>query len=989
METKYFTLLCGLFLFQIVYGQSKSSNQKWQQGVRYQIEAELDTTAKRLNGRMQILYKNNSPNTLKKIYLQVPSNAFHDKENTAVREMRRFSGNNMDFSQMPGRKLTIETVQFLSIGKQTQFPLQAYDFSDTILDLTLPYPLSPGDTLALGLSFYQPLKSKRRSQDFIHWFPRLSVYDHEGWHPEPFHFMMQPTDVYSEFSAMDVTVRVPGNYIVVGSGEIFEGEPGWKSVEADTSMNDSTFAAWQDSLKQELFKKAKVNGPRQVRFKADNMQDFIWSASPNFVYYKKNTKIPLNILYYKNRRRWLKPFLERIDGVLTYLEEHFGPYPFPHLNIVRGLDRSLAYPMMALMQDEDYFSLAYELSQLYVPGMVGTNGVKESWLARGILVYMGKSYAEKKYGKRGYDLDDAQEEMNFFQKQYPLPTLDGAIRTFTRLYSESGQNEPISKEIHKYTDPISAMFNVYLKSDLFYEMLKFVVGDSAFKESFREVVRRHTFSHINENDLRLVFEEKHGQKLDWFFNQWLHDTPTVDYKKGKVKKYQRDDKTWVTEVELTREGDGIMPVDVEVDLGNGEKVVKRWDGKDESTIITIETEKKPKSVKVDPDDRIMDSNRLNNTRRRFEFRPDWPLLKYIHMPNDAILVLWRPLLGFNKHDSIRLGIGTRSSYNAFYNNLDLEAMFGLDSKELDGKIAYSHPLTRKSLLNRYKIMARKNEGRFEADLNLTFNGSKGILSQSGRNLKIGVNYSSLLNDVYTFRKVSNDTGKVRFDEWEDVNILLAYLEGKATQTFGRLKSQGRFRAEISPAGGAKFTKLSSRLTLETPFLGFQWRVRGNLATSFGPDRLPLQDQFRGEGAAPRVRFQNDIVKTGNAVGAFKRRYVEGGGFLRGYAGQPLPAERFATLNFELGLSRAIFVFKPFAFYDTGKIWQTRDSDSFTRSNAGVGLSFLEDGFNLFGGNVSLFADLSAKILFPLWLSDPLPGEKKRQFRWYFSLGKGL
>ncbi len=988
MKTGILIFLTGLIWLDILFCQPES-NQKWQQGVQYQIEAELDTTSKRLNGSLQILYKNNSPNTLKKIYLQVPSNAFHDEENTAVREMRRFSGGNMDFDQTRGRKLTIQSVQFLSIGKETEFPLQAYDFSDTILDLTLPYPLSPGDTLSLGLNFFQEIKAKRKSQDFIHWFPRLSVYDREGWHPEPFHFMMEPSDVYSEFAEMDVTVTVPGNYIVVGSGEIVEGDPGWELVEADTSLNDSTFATWQDSLKEELSQSAKTNGQRKVRFQADNMQDFIWSASPNFVYYKKNAKIPLNIFYYKNRRRYLKPFLERIDGTLAYLEDHFGPYPFPHLNVVSGLDRGVAYPMMALIQDVEYFTLAYELSYLYFPGMVGTNGVKESWLAKGIVVYMAKSYSEKKYGKRGYDLDEAQEEMNFFEKQYPLPTLDGFIRNFTRLYTESGQNEPISKEVHKYNDPIGLMFNVYVKSDLFYEMLKFVVGDSVFKESLREVVTRHAFMHINEEDLQNVFEEKHGQKLDWFFDQWLHDTPTVDYKKGNVKKYQREDKTWVTEVELKREGDGIMPVDVELDLGNGEKVVKRWDGKSESATITIETEKRPRNINVDPDDRIMDSNRLNNARRRFEFRPDWPLLKYIHMPNDAILVLWRPLIGFNEHDSIRLGIGTRSSYNAFYNNLALEAMFGVDSKELDGKVAYSHPLTRKSLLNRYTIMIRKNEGRFETDLNLNFSGSKGILSQSGRNLKIGFNYSGLLNDTYTFRKVSNDTGKVTFDEWEDLNIVLAYLEGKASNSFGRLKTQGRLRAEISPAGDAKFSKLSSRLTLETRLLGFKWRVRGNLATSLGPDRLPLQDQFRGEGAAARERFQNDIVKTGNAVAAFRRRYVEGGGFLRGYAGQPLPAERFATVNFELGLSRSIFIFKPIAFYDTGKIWQTRSSNAFTRSNAGLGLSFFEDGFNLFGGNVSLFADLSAKILFPIWLSDPLPGEKKRQFRWYFSLAKGL
>jgi hypothetical protein len=55
----------------------------------------------------------------------------------------------------------------------------------------------------------------------------------------------------------------------------------------------------------------------------------------------------------------------------------------------------------------------------------------------------------------------------------------------------------------------------------------------------------------------------------------------------------------------------------------------------------------------------------------------------------------------------------------------------------------------------------------------------------------------------------------------------------------------------------------------------------------------------------------------------------------------------------------------------------------------VGFSFFEDGFDLFGGNVSLFTNLSVKVLLPIWLSDPPSGEEKRQFRWYFSLGKAL
>ncbi|MFQ5675840.1 MAG: M1 family aminopeptidase, partial [bacterium] len=824
-----YPILSMFFAVCLLAGPASAQTRKWQQGVRYEIDATLDTTAKRLNGNMKILYKNNSPDTLTKIYLQVPSNAFHNEENTAVREMRRFSRNDIDFEQTRGRKLTIQSVQFLSVGRETDFPLQAYDFSDTILDLTLPYALPPGDTLSLGVAFHQDIRV-RRTMDFIHWFPLLAVYDNEGWHPEPFHFMMEPSDVYSEFAEMDVAVQVPGHYVVVGSGDVVGGDPGWESVRADTSLSDSVFTAWHDSVKTALAEKAKREGFKTVRFHATKMRNFIWSASRNFVYYPVNSIVRLNVFETGKPGSWSQTFLERIDDVLAYLKEYFGPYPLTHLNIVRSANRAIAYPMLALLNDTEYFSLAYELSYLYFPGLVGTNGVKESWLAKGIVISMGKSYSEKIYGKRGYELEEAQEDMNFFERQYPLPSLDEALRNFTRLYSESGQNEPISKEIHKYHDPIGVMFNVYLKSDLFYEMLRFVVGDSVFKASLNEVVRRYAGTNIGEEDLKGVFEEQHGQKLDWFFGQWLHDTPTVDYKKGSVKKFKRGDK-WVTEVEVKRQGDGIMPVDVEVDLGDGEKVIKRWDGKDQAGKIVFETTEKPRAVKVDPEDRIMDSNRLNNARPRMEFRPDWPLLKYIHMPNDAILVLWRPLLGFNQHDKLRLGLGTRSSYNAFYHNLSIDVMFAVKSKELDGEVGYSHPLTRKSLLNRYAFMLRKNEGRFEADAHLEFKGSNGILSTSGRSIKIGANFSSLLNDVYTFRKVSNDTGKVRFDEWQDVDVLLAYLEARGTQTLGRFKARGRLRAELSPVGDARFTKLSGRLALETRLFGFKARVRGNLATS--------------------------------------------------------------------------------------------------------------------------------------------------------------
>ncbi|TDI85769.1 MAG: hypothetical protein E2O78_03945 [Caldithrix sp.] len=102
-------LLGGSFLLAVSKVPAPERSH-WQQGVRYRIVAELDTLAKRLNGDMQIFYQNNSPDTLSSIFLQVPSNAFHDEDNTAMREMKRFSGGSLDFDQNRGYPLTIQSL---------------------------------------------------------------------------------------------------------------------------------------------------------------------------------------------------------------------------------------------------------------------------------------------------------------------------------------------------------------------------------------------------------------------------------------------------------------------------------------------------------------------------------------------------------------------------------------------------------------------------------------------------------------------------------------------------------------------------------------------------------------------------------------------------------------------------------------------------------------------------------------------------------------
>ena len=987
-------LLCSAPL--VVQARTADSlSTRWQQGVRYEIEATLDTLGHHLDCRAFITYTNHAPDTLRRMYWQVPGNAFADDENTAMKEMARVQGPGVRVRRFPNPTLKIEGLQFHRIGGATDIPFQAYKFGDTVLDWPLPVPLLPGDSLTMTIAFsvdcrdlFKNSKPARRALDFVLWFPRLCVYDERGWHAEPFHFMMSAQSVFAEFADFEVRLAVPANYVVVASGALIDGDTGWDLVTVDSSLDSLQFIAWQDSARQRLRARLSGDGFRRLRFRARQAQNFIWSTSPAFVRLSHAATPPVQLFFRDfSGKRWAEKVRREIDPILGYARDHIGEFDHDELVLVQTRHpRPIFQPPMAVLDDDNPFSLMLALARMYIPGTVGIDGVHEGWLSNGLSLYLAKAYSEHRFGRMGYDADAAKKGMGGLVKLYSLPSMDQFFRSAMQLYMNSGRNEAMAKAVYEYSDPLSMVSNSFLKSELVFEMLRFVIGDSAFTGTIRDFYRDNALHHAGAETFIAASEKNSGQKLDWFFDQWLHRTPTVDYKKGEIKKEQLADGSWRTEVNLERNGDGIMPVEVEADLGNGEKITKRWDGRGATGSVVFETPQQPKTVNVDPQNRILDNYPLNNRRPRVEFKPDLPFMQFIHMPSDAYVVLWRPTIGYNDVDGLRLGFRARSSYRAFYNNTTVQLDYGFKSQALDGKVAYDHPLRRNNLLNRYGFLARKNEGRFETDLHVVWRGADGVISAGGRKLQVGVNYTGLLDADYTFRKVKSDTGTTRYQEWDDVKILAGYAEAAAQLGGRRHEGRGTLRLESAlPGGERRFTKVMGRAELSYRLAGFTWRGRGNAATAFGPDPLPLQDKFHGEGADARTRFRNDIAKT--IEDTFTRQYVDGGGFLRGYAGMPLPVERYATLNLEAGPSGTILGFSLFGFFDRGAVWRDRHGHAVWRGDGGVALAFGGAQSRFLGGSV--FSAFSARFYVPFYLSHPLPNEEKYRFRYYFTIGRDL
>src|SRR2546427_9134343 len=102
---------------------------------------------------------------------------------------------------------------------------------------------------------------------------------------------------------------------------------------------------------------------------------------------------------------------------------------------------------------------------------------------------------------------------------------------------------------------------VYAKAQLFYEQVRYVVGDETMRRILRAYFSRWKMKHVDEDAFRGVAEEVSRQDLKWLFGEWLHATPLIDYRLRRVERHRLGDGRLGTPVALAAKGDGRTPGD--------------------------------------------------------------------------------------------------------------------------------------------------------------------------------------------------------------------------------------------------------------------------------------------------------------------------------------------------------------------------------------------------------------------------------------------
>ena len=486
----------------------------WQQHADYTIKAALDTGTTEISGSVEIRYTNNSPDTLRYVWLQADQNLYRSNSKGSALfpadsrwGVRGFQG---------GYTFTNVRVNGSAVEPR---------INDTMMRLDLPTPLAPRGgraTITLSYSFRVPEHgSDRMGRDSVlyeaaQWYPRMAVYDDvRGWNTDPY---LGQGEFYLEYGDFDYAVTVPAGYVVAGSGVLQNANEVLTAEQRQRLATASRTASVVQIITQAEAAAAKgqrKTGTRTWRFRARNVHDVAWAAAPDFRWDATSWNGILTQAYYefpKAGKAW-ESAAEQTQWSIRQYSELFFPFPWPQATSVAGPVGGMEYPMFVMVHygsadpTSIFGTINHEHGHEWFPMIVGSNERRYAWMDEGINTYINAFALEARYPGQSAYPPYLKNWADIMAQgiQSPLMTAPDNI-------------DPAALGAIGYRKPAAVLLT----------LRNHVIGPQAFDNAFREYIQAWAFKHPTPGDFFRTIENSTGEDLSWFWRSFFYTTDVLD-----------------------------------------------------------------------------------------------------------------------------------------------------------------------------------------------------------------------------------------------------------------------------------------------------------------------------------------------------------------------------------------------------------------------------------------------------------------------------